>query len=481
MENINGLVSSLVYIFIVLGLATAVAKYSRGASESSRKLVHILVGNWVFLTPLFVDLWAVVLVPFSFIIINSLSMKYKLIAAMERNDDSYGTVYYAISLFVLSAAGFILKWPRLPYFGILIMAYGDGLAAVIGQKYGHLKPFPFAPKKSLAGTLTVAVVSFIVTFSVLFFMQDNGLTAEPGLLLILFVALATAIVSAAIELLGEKGCDNISLPIGSALFAELAIRYAGIGFFLYIGISILILLVAYRKRSITGAGMVAALLTAMTLFSFGGLWIGSSLLVFFVLGSAVSKIKSEPKKRAESLQEGTEARSWQQVLANSLPAAVLLWLYYIFPSTEIFLFLAFTVFSAAAADTFSSEIGMLSKGRVFNILNGKVIPNGVSGGVSALGLAAGVAGSLILSLLCLPQFGWRGFIYATVLGLSGSIVDSILGASIQRKYCNLKGHLQDKAEHINDKPVKGFKMISNNAINLITLMIVPTIGYFILK
>ena len=480
MPNLTGLLISLIYIFLVLVLATIVAKRSRGASETSRKLVHILMGNWVFLTPLFVDLWAVVLVPFSFIIINSLSLKYKFIAAMERDDDSLGTVYYAISLFVLAAAGFILKWPRLIYLGVLIMAYGDGLAAVIGQKYGRNKPFSFAPKKSLTGSVTVAIVAFIATALVFSLVKNSDAATTPALPLILLVSLATALFAAGIELIGENGCDNLTLPLGSALFAELAVRYASPGLFLYIVLSVLILIFAYKKHAITPAGMVAALLTALTLYTLGGPWLGASLLIFFILGSAVSKIKSEHKKRAEALQEGSEARSWQQVLANSFPAVILVWLNYALPESTIFMFLAFTVFSAAAADTFSSEIGMLSKGRVFNILNGHTIPNGVSGGVSLMGLLAGVIGSGLLSLLVVPEFGWRGFFYAALLGMSGSIIDSILGASVQRKFKGETTPIQDKALQSGDKPVKGFKFISNNSVNLITLMIVAALGYILL-
>lgn len=114
MYNIIGLIGSMIYIFAVLGIATVVARMSKGASETSRKLVHILVGNWVFLIPLFTDLWAVLLVPFTFIIINNLSLKYNLISAMERDDDSLGTVYYAISMFSLSGLGFVLGWYTLP-------------------------------------------------------------------------------------------------------------------------------------------------------------------------------------------------------------------------------------------------------------------------------------------------------------------------------------------------------------------------------
>jgi dolichol kinase len=147
MQNIMGLIWSMAYILLILGIATVVARISKGASETSRKLIHILVGNWVFLTLLFTELWAVLLVPFTFIVINGLSLKYKLISAMERNDDSLGTVYYAVSMFVLSGAGFVLGWKTLPFIGLLTMAYGDGLAAIIGKKWGKRRPFSLRRKK----------------------------------------------------------------------------------------------------------------------------------------------------------------------------------------------------------------------------------------------------------------------------------------------------------------------------------------------
>lgn len=480
MDNITGLFLSLLYIFIIIGLATLVARFSRGASETSRKLVHILVGNWVFLTPLFHDLWAVVLIPFTFIIINSLSLRYNLIKAMERDDDSLGTVYYAISLFVLSGAGFLLGWRSLPYIGILTMAYGDGLAASTGNRWGKRKLFTFAPEKTLAGSLTVFLAAFIVTSGALYVFQSDIHPSGLSIPLILFVAFLTGIVSAFIELVGHKGCDNLTLPIGSALFATLSIRSAGPVYFIYLFISASILIAAFRLKSITTDGMVAAILTAVTLYSLGGVWIASALLVFFILGSIVSKIRNDVKRKAESLQDDTGARNWKQVLANSLPASILLWLFYMYPNEKIFLLLSFAVFSAAASDTFSSEIGMMSKGKVFSILTGKQIPNGVSGGVSIIGLLAGLLGSILLSVLTIPEFGMSGFTAASLLGFTGTLIDSILGASIQRKYKGVKGNLQDKSEPHHNIPISGFRYITNNAVNLITLILVPLIGYIIL-
>lgn len=477
MENIIGLISSLVYIFLVIGIATVVAKKSQGASETSRKVVHILVGNWVFLTPLFTELWAVVLVPFTFIIINSLSLKYTLISAMERKDDSLGTVYYAVSLFFLSGLGFVLGLRALPYIGVLTMAYGDGFAAITGKKWGLRKPFSFAPEKSLAGSLTVAAAAFMATAGSLLYFQDE-FSIERSLLFILFLAGLNGLFSAFMELIGKRGCDNLTLPIGSGLFAVLSMEFGSLPYFLYLLVAAGILVYAFQKESITPDGMVAALLTAVTLYTLGGFLLGASLILFFILGTGVSKMKTKEKSDAEKKQEHTGARNWKQVLANSLPAVLLSWMYF-FTKESVYLFLAFTVFSAAASDTFSSEIGMMSKGKVYHILTGKPLPMGVSGGVTLQGLVAGFVGSVLLSLPILLSFSAEEYLLGVLLGFLGTIIDSILGASLQRKYVDLSGKLQDIPVHARDLPKKGFKMISNNAVNLLSLTLVALVGYLV--
>lgn len=78
------------------------------------------------------------------------------------------------------------------------------------------------------------------------------------------------------------------------------------------------------------------------------------------------------------------------------------------------------------------NISNVSKGTVYNVLTGKPIKSGLSGGVSFLGLFAGLIGSLSLSFLALPSFGWRGMLFITVLVFFlGSIIDSILGSAFK--------------------------------------------------
>ncbi|HBT19134.1 MAG TPA: DUF92 domain-containing protein [Clostridiaceae bacterium] len=477
MDNLFGLLASMAYTLLVIGIATLVAKFSEGATETSRKVVHILVGHWVFLTPLFTELWAVVLVPFTFILINSLSLKYTLIKAMERDDDSLGTVYYAVSLFVLSGLGFLLGYRALPYIGILTMAYGDGFAAITGKAFGKRKPFPFAKEKTLVGTLTVAFFAFFITALCLYAFQGDFSRAF-SLPLVLFIAILTAFFSAFMELIGKRGCDNLTLPMGAGLFAVISYAYGTVPYFLYLLISLGVLLYAYTKQSITEDGMVAALLTAVTLYGLGGPYIGWSLILFFLLGTGVSKLKNPFKIAAEKTQEHPGPRNWKQVLANSLPAVILVWCYY-FLGDPLYLFLSLVVFSAASADTFSSEIGMMAKGKVYHILTGKPLKNGVSGGVTLQGLLAGLLGSILLSIPIYLRFGLQAFFLGILLGILGSLLDSVLGATLQRRYEDLSGRLQDAPLHAKDLPKKGLQFISNNTVNLLSLTLVALIGYFL--
>lgn len=476
MENILGLVISMIYILFILILGTAVAKYSKGASESSRKLVHILVGNWVFLTPIFTEVYFVILVPFVFIIVNSISYKYKIIKAMERDDDSLGTVYYAISMFLLTGIGFLLNWYIFPFVGLLIMAYGDGLAAVIGKKWGKTKPFSFAPEKSIAGSMTVFLVGILVTSGTIIGSELIQRLPLTPWYLIVFISLLTGSIAVVLELSGKRGSDNLLLPMGTGLFATICYYYGNLGFYIYLFIAALILYFAFHKKSITVDGASFAILTASILYAFGGILLGISLLIFFITGSIVSKIKNNRKEEAERLQENSEARNWVQVICNSLPATILAVIYFFHREQPIYLILAFSVFSAAAADTFSSELGMLYKGKVYHILTGKEIARGLSGGVSLGGFAASILGSALLSIPAFLTFQWVGFFYVLVLGILGGILDSVIGALFQRKYLTKNGTIQEMKTNQDDKLIKGFYLFSNHMVNLLSLTLIPLVG-----
>lgn len=210
MSNIYGFIVSTLFVLLILAISLIAQKKTLFSEETTRKFVHIGVSNYWFIAMHFFtsNLWASV-VPIIFIIVNSFSYRYSLISSMERtekNSAGLGTVYYPISLTILALVSFSsYSQPYVGALGILTMGYGDGLAAVIGSKYGKLN-LPFiCGKKTILGTLTMFVVTFMVISGILSVYRP-----EQSLLIALFLACIGTIL----ELFTPNGLDNLTLPIG---------------------------------------------------------------------------------------------------------------------------------------------------------------------------------------------------------------------------------------------------------------------------
>jgi phytol kinase len=122
-----------------------------------------------------------------------------------------GTFFYAVSFGVLFAC-FWTKYPEFTVIGILIMAWGDGLAAVIGQRFGQHPYQIFGGKKSLEGSLTMFLVSFLMAGLILTSTQGNPLSSWG-------IALVVAMVATGLESFSWLGIDNLLVPLGSTFCA----------------------------------------------------------------------------------------------------------------------------------------------------------------------------------------------------------------------------------------------------------------------
>ena len=103
--NWLGIIISYLYIGIIIAGAKL---FEKRGEEASRKFIHIMLGNWWFIAMyFFTNVWFAIFVPITFVIINYVSYKQDLIKVMERkNQDGLGTVYYAVSLFILAIVSF---------------------------------------------------------------------------------------------------------------------------------------------------------------------------------------------------------------------------------------------------------------------------------------------------------------------------------------------------------------------------------------
>lgn len=216
MNNIMGIILSYVFIAIIIIIAKLFEKISK---EASRKFIHIMLSNWWFLAMYFFNnvIYASI-VPLSFVIINYISYKKNLISVMERDDsnkDGLGTVYYALSLFLLSIFTFgIIKKPEIGLCSILIMGYGDGFAAVVGKS---VKSFSYKigqNQKTLAGSCTMLFISFLIVAIFLYSLQSN-----LWMLKSIFIAFVITIL----EAISIKGTDNITVPIFACLLLTVMI------------------------------------------------------------------------------------------------------------------------------------------------------------------------------------------------------------------------------------------------------------------
>ena len=179
-------------------------------------------------------------------------------------------------------------------------------------------------------------------------------------------------------------------------------------------------------------GLGVALFMGVLILIFGGsegLWFLLIIILFLVVSALVTRFK---KGRKIAMKTYERARGWKNVVANgAVPLiasfAFFLNAHYNYTRPEILVVAYVASVASITADKFSSEIGILDN-RVLDILTLKRTRPGKSGGVSALGIAAGAVGAFIISLGLLSFSNAMALMAVVVFsGLAGDLADSVLG------------------------------------------------------
>ena len=176
-----------------------------------------------------------------------------------------------------------------------------------------------------------------------------------------------------------------------------------------LAIALAILVAAFYLEALTLPAVHCATLLGTLLYVWGGGLAFGALLLFFAFGSLVSKIGRNQKMLPSSLHQRQGPRSPVQVVSNGLPPLLFVALSH-FTGSSLFLLAALAAFSVATADTFSSEIGMLSARAPVSILTGKPVPKGISA-VLPLWVFGAAVGSLLIALTAIFSFGWMGALW----------------------------------------------------------------------
>ena len=229
-----------------------------------------------------------------------------------------------------------------------------------------------------------------------------------------------------------------------------------------------IALTSYISRLLTFSGAVAAFFLAAGIFGVGGWKWTVPIFTFFCLSSLLSKVGQARKARFASVFEKSGTRDHGQVLANGGVAGFLALWQLAFPAADFYPVYLGAV-AAATADTWATEIGLLTRGKTFSIASFRTVDQGISGGVSWLGLSAGLLGAGVIAgsaFFWVKDMRILGFVAAA--GFVASLIDSILGATIQAEYeCTVCGRSTERKEHCGmpAKLVKGYPAFDNDTVN----------------
>lgn len=212
-SNILGLILSYAFLGVVIAFGIFLKNRFGISSESMRKIVHIGVSNWWFLNlHYFTSLgWAVV-GPICFIVVNSLFTLFnwgKHIGLDDRKRN-WGLVYFPVTLLLLVVGMYRgVFTPLEATIAVMVMGWGDGLAAMVGSKWGRKKIKTL--NKSYPGCLTMGIVSFVVTALAL----ASGSSLSTGM--ILLASFLVGAVAMFVEAFTPWGLDNITVPLAVLL------------------------------------------------------------------------------------------------------------------------------------------------------------------------------------------------------------------------------------------------------------------------
>jgi uncharacterized protein (TIGR00297 family) len=196
-------------------------------------------------------------------------------------------------------------------------------------------------------------------------------------------------------------------------------------------------LVARALGTVSVSGVVAGIAVGCAVLVFGGPEAFALLALFFVLGSAATRMGYQRKARRGVAEAGRGARGAVHVVANGGAAAFLAFLAASTdPPLRDGLLLAFTAaLATAACDTLGSEVGPLGHGEPFLVTRWRRVPAGTPGAVSSLGTATGVAGALAVgaAAAALGSIPAAAIPIVAAAALFGMLLESVLAATLERR------------------------------------------------
>jgi uncharacterized protein (TIGR00297 family) len=502
--DLIGILSLLIFVLTTLTIAEILRRKDKVQGSTSRKIVHLAVGNVVLVFPFFFsNVWTALIgplffIPFTYFTSPASPIKKFRLKGVEEGH-AYGTVFYAISLTVLVGLFFHPDITATNPYNVILFAsfmplvWGDGMSAVIGTKFGETSRYTiFGSTKSLLGSWTAAFATLVmVSICCLIFHQ----TLEVAI----YIGLLTGFITAIVEAITPKGFDNIAIPAANALVmfslytfvldknlenlnADLSL-YSIIGAFV---IGLVLAILGITLKALTWDGAIAGFYFGFIILGLGSWTWGTMYVSFFIIGSLFTFIGKNKKKDAiEEFEKGDTARDSIQAMVNSIVPAVLAFVAVV-AREPIFTIMAGGAFATSLSDTLGTEIGVLSK------KNPRIskkpwieADRGTPGAVSIIGLlssiiAAAVIAGIGIGVSYLDNLVEMSssvilFLIAVIIGgFLGAYADSIFACTIQKmNQCKICGKITEKGSHCNEETTfhSGIRWMQNDIVNLFSVAI----------
>ncbi|MBO9313621.1 MAG: phosphatidate cytidylyltransferase [Chloroflexus sp.] len=223
-RDLIGLVTSFGYAFGLLIIAEVIRRWRGYPQDFTRKFVHIGAGMWVFGVLALFENWTIGIIPFAtFIVLNFIFYRFRLLESVDAPDSTPGTVYFALSITLL----FLIFWRTnspddrgyIAAAGTMAMTWGDALAAIVGKRWGRHHYQIGRGRRSFEGSAAMFAASFVAMLLTLLLTPGSALSPQSvpiGFNAALIASLIAALAATIAEGVSPHGTDNLSVPLLSS-------------------------------------------------------------------------------------------------------------------------------------------------------------------------------------------------------------------------------------------------------------------------
>lgn len=491
------MISDLGILFLITGLIAFVTMLMEVSIRREiipaligRKVTHMANGVLCILAiPLMENVATQITVGTGISIFAFYAIKSNWLSMNHPNDfkSSLGIFFFPLSFTIL-----MIMWGKtleaVSMMSLLIMTFSDSSASLFGSYFGKVEYTLRDSKKTLEGSLVFFLMT-IILFFIISFTPSFSLPVPDAWNLYPWWASAimVAVLLTFLEAMSFRGSDNLTVPLlGSMLIFYLLYEPSWekvTPFYIGLKFSVILSLISWKLKILDRSGAVGAVLIGTLVFGYGQWAYAIPMLLFFFSSGLFSRIGKAHKRAIKNTDAEKSGRNLAQVMANGgLPTFIIMigtWQQwdFLFP-----MYLA--LLATATADTWATEIGTALRGqKTYSVSSFRLLPQGVSGGISVTGTAAALLGSLFIAALgfvLVEQFSISTFLMVAALGFVGAMIDSLIGDLWQRRYLSPEGVKSDFADGYFQLPA-GIAWLNNDLVNFISALLVAVLSFLLLS